>query len=158
MIMDQALEEEAMMKTVQGLLDSKNSEVFFIQKGATVFEAIVLMDEKNIGSLLVKDGENVVGIVTERDYMRKIIIKGRASKTTPVRDIMTSQLAIVAPELTITEAMAIMSEKHCRHLPIFDGRRFMGLVSMGDLSRELSKEHEMTIMYLRDYITGSYPQ
>ncbi len=139
---------------IRNLLEKKGREVFTIQAGTTVFAAIAEMDVRNVGSLLVKDGDKVVGIITERDYLRKVILKGRASKETSVETIMTSVLYTVSPDDTVSMALAIMTEKRCRHLPVFEGDQLTGIVSTGDLVKETISRQNFMIQMLKDYMSG----
>jgi CBS domain-containing protein len=143
------------MTTVARLLDSKGHDVWSIDPAASVYEAIDRMAEKNVGALLVVEGETLKGIVSERDYARKVILQGRSSRDTPVRDIMTDKVYFVGPERTVEECMALMTEHHIRHLPVLDGdRRPIGMVSIGDAVRSILSEKEMLIEHLENYITG----
>jgi len=145
------------MGRVADLLRVKGRMVHSIESGATVFEAVKRMVDHNVGSLLVLDGDEIRGIITERDYLREIALKGRTSKTTSVREIMTSQLVCVGPNHLIEECMAIMTTKRIRHLPVLEDGRLAGVVSIGDLVKQLSKDQKFEIQYLTDYITGKYP-
>ena len=143
------------MKTVSELLKSKpDTAVHAIAPDAPVLDAIKLMAEKRIGALLAMEGERVVGIVTERDYARKVVLKGRSSKETPVRDIMTSAVMYVRPEQSSEECMVLMTEKRLRHLPVMDGDRLVGMVSIGDLVKEVISEQKFLIEQLQQYISG----
>lgn len=145
------------MGTIAKVLAAKGNEVHTIAPDATVYEAVVRMVEKNVGSLLVLDGDKIAGIVTERDYLRQIAVKGRTSKTTRVGEIMTTPLVYVGPGQTVEEAMAIMSDRRIRHLPVVDGGRLIGLVSIGDLVKRVASDQKFHIQYLTDYICGKYP-
>jgi CBS domain-containing protein len=140
--------------TIQSLLDKKGHRVYTIEVQQTVYEAISVMDERNVGALLVMDGERVVGIITERDYTRKVILKGRSSKETPVETIMSRDLVVIEPDRTVKEALAIMTEKRCRHLPVFRGGELLGILSIGDLVKEIIAGQEFQIQLLEDYITA----
>ena len=143
------------MKTLTELLKSKPSQtVHTIAPTAPVLEAIKLMAEKHIGALLVLEGERVAGIVTERDYARKVVLKSRSSADTPVRDIMTAEVMFVRPDQTCEECMALMTDKRLRHLPVMDGDRLIGLVSIGDLVKEVISDQQFTIAQLQHYISG----
>ena len=139
---------------IRNLLEKKGTEVFTIQATQTVFAAVAEMDAKNVGSLLVKDGEKVVGIITERDYLRKVILKGRASKDTAVATIMTQVLHTICPDDTVSTALAMMTEKRCRHLPVFENDQLLGIVSTGDLVKETMSRQKFMIQMLKDYMTG----
>jgi CBS domain-containing protein len=143
------------MKTVIELLKAKpDRTVHTIAPGEPVLDAIKLMAEKRIGALLVIEGGQVAGIVTERDYARKVVLKGRSSKETPVRDIMTSAVMYVRPEQSSEDCMVLMTEKRLRHLPVMDGDKLIGLVSIGDLVKEVISEQKFLIEQLQHYISG----
>ena len=142
------------MKTVKDILRSKGYDVWSIVPDATVYEALKFMDDKNVGALVVLDGETVVGIISERDYARKVILHGRSSKELPVREIMTTTVYYVRPEQSIQECMALMTDKRVRHLPAMENDRLVGLISIGDVVKAIIAEHESTIKHLEDYITG----
>ena len=133
------------------LAHQKASTVWSIGPNAMVFDAIQLMDEKNVGALPVLEHGKLVGIVTERDYTRKVILRGRASKDTPVSDIMTRQLLTVNPSSSITECMRIMSERHVRHLPVLDGTSLVGILSVGDVLNWIVWAQKATIDNLERY-------
>ena len=143
------------MKTVAELLKSKSvNSVFSIAPDASVLDAVKLMAEKNIGALLItKDGE-LVGIFTERDYSRKLVLAGLSSKDTPVRDVMTANVMYVRPTQTNEECMALMTENRLRHLPVMDNGRLLGLLSIGDLVKDIMSEQQFTIKQLEHYISG----
>ena len=142
------------MKTVQQILDGKGSDVWSITPDASVLEAIKLMAEKEVGALLVMKGEKPVGIVSERDYARKVILKGRSSQETSIQDIMTTHVVYVSPDQSIEECMALMTEKHIRHLPVMDGERLRGMLSIGDLVKAVIAEQKLVIKELERYISG----
>jgi len=143
------------MTSVARILKSKPEQtVHTIGPDASVFEAVKLMADKSIGALVVVDGPKVIGIITERDYARKIILMARASKDTPVRDIMNSAVMYVRPDQTSEECMVLMTEKRLRHLPVMDGDRLVGLVSIGDLVKDIISEQQFIIHQLQQYITG----
>ena len=143
------------MTTVAQILRSKPVKaVHTIAPGATVYEAVKLMAEKNVGGLMVVDGDKVAGVFTERDYARKVVLMGRSSKDTPVREIMTSPVMYVSPERTSEECMAIMTENRFRHLPVMDKGRLVGLVSIGDLVKDVISEQKFIIEQLEHYIAG----
>ena len=143
-----------MESKIQALLDRKGHEVFSIQAGQTVYDAIAEMDAKQVGGLIVMDGEEVVGIITERDYLRKVILKGRSSKETTVETIMTRKLVSVTPDQTIGYAMALVTEKRCRHLPVFKDGRLDGVLSIGDLVKWIIASQQFEIQILEDYISN----
>ena len=143
------------MKIVAHILKSKPEQtVYTIPPAASVFDALKLMAEKSIGALVVIEGEKVVGIITERDYARKIILMARSSKETPVRDIMASSVMYVRPDQTSEECMVLMTENRLRHLPVMDGGRLIGLISIGDLVKDIISEQKFIIQQLEHYITG----
>jgi CBS domain-containing protein len=145
------------MKTVAEILKSKgDSTVHTIEPGASVLDAVKRMAEKNIGALLVVDGDGVVGIVTERDYARKVVLMSRSSKDTPLRDVMTSQVMFVRPSQTSEECMALMTQSRLRHLPVMDGGRLVGLISIGDLVKGIISEQNFIIEQLQHYIAGEH--
>lgn len=142
------------MKTVTDILRSKGHDVWSITPDATVYEALKFMADRNVGALVVLDGENVVGIMSERDYARKVILHGRSSREIPVREIMTTKVYYVRPEQNIEECMALMTDKRVRHLPALEDDRLVGVISIGDVVKAIIAEHESTIKHLEDYITG----
>lgn len=142
------------MTTVRQLLDQKGSTVWSIHPDATVFAAIAKMAEKDIGSLVVMEGDELVGIITERHYARNVVLKGKASPATPVRDIMERHVVIAQPEQTVDECMAIMTEGRVRHLPVFEGAKPIGIVSIGDLVKSIISEQKFVIVQLEQYIHG----
>jgi CBS domain-containing protein len=138
---------------VAKVLEEKGSEVLQIDAGATVFDAIKQMVEANVGALLVSERGNVAGIVTERDYLRRVTLEGRTERETLVREIMTSPLVYVTPETSVEECMAVMTERRIRHVPVFSDRReLVGIVSIGDLVKFKSKEQDFQIKFLTEYI------
>ena len=142
------------MARVSEILRGKGGDVLKIDGSATVFEAITKIVELNVGSILVTDGDKVVGIMTERDYLRKIAVQGRTSRDTLVREIMTSPLVYVTPETTIEESMAIMTDRRIRHLPVVEDDDVVGIVSIGDVVKFQSREQTFQIQYLTEYISG----
>jgi CBS domain-containing protein len=139
------------------LAHKKASTVWSIGSTAMVIDAIQLMDEKNVGALPVVDNGKLAGIISERDYTRKVILKGRSSKETPVSDVMTEQLLKVTPSDTVTECMRTMTEKQVRHLPVLEGTNLVGILSIGDVVNWLISAQTATIDNLERYITGDYP-
>jgi len=139
------------------LLNSKGGEVQRIQPTATVIEAVRTMNESRIGSLLVMNNDEVVGIFTERDVLTRILDSDLDPHTTAVADVMTSDLVTIRPTATIEEAMAVVTEKRCRHLPVMDGNVLLGLVSSGDLTRWMTRNQAIHIQDLVNYITRKYP-
>jgi CBS domain-containing protein len=143
------------MTTVRSVLQTKGNTIWSIAPDAIVFDAIKVMAEKNIGALLVLQKEKVVGIFSERDYARKIVLKGESSRTTAVKDVMTSGVLSVQPEQSLDECMALMTNKHVRHLPVLENGILIGLISIGDVVKAIISEHEYTIKQLENYITGA---
>jgi CBS domain-containing protein len=144
------------LEHVSDILDEKGREVLSIAGDATVFDAIKRMVEANVGSLLVMEGSKLAGIVTERDYLRRVALEGRTEKETPVRDIMSSPLVYVTPETSLDECMGVMTERRIRHLPVLaDEREVVGLVSIGDLVKYRSKRQDVQIRLLTDYISSA---
>ena len=139
---------------IQTLLDRKGHEVYSIQADQTVYEAITEMDAKHVGGLIVMDGEEVVGIITERDYLRKVILRDRSSKETTVETIMTRNLVSITPDHTIEDAMKLVTEKRCRHLPVFKDGQLDGILSIGDLVKAIIANQEFEIHILQDYISS----
>ncbi len=142
------------MKLVKHLLGTKGRDIIFIAPDASVLDAIKLMADKAIGSLLVMRGDAMLGIVTERDYARKVIVKGRSSKSTLVSEIMTADVLSVAPERTVNDCMAVMTEKKIRHLPVVDGDKVVGVISIGDLVQAIISDQQDEIEQLEHYISG----
>lgn len=142
------------MMTVRQLLERKGTDVWSVAPNDSVFKAIELMALRGIGALLVTDHDELVGIVSERDYARKVILKGRSSKETPVRDIMTAKVLYVAPERTLDECMALMTGKRIRHLPVMENRRLIGMISVGDVIKAIISHQEFIIEQLENYIKG----
>ena len=141
------------MSDVAKVLEGKGSEVLTIDAEATVFEAIKRMVEANVGALLVTEGGKVAGIVTERDYLRRVTLEGRTEEETLVREIMTAPLVYVTPETSVDECMAIMTERRIRHLPVFtEDRDLAGIVSIGDVVKFKSAEQDFQIRFLTEYI------
>jgi CBS domain-containing protein len=148
-------EENNVMTAVADILKSKaDPTVHAVRPDDSVFEALQRMADKGIGALLVMDGEAIVGIVTERDYARKIALKGRTSALTLVRDVMTASVLFVKPAQSSEECMALMTNNRVRHLPVVDDGKLLGLISIGDLVKEIISEQKFTIEQLEHYITG----
>ena len=142
------------MKQISDLLNHKGRDIWSLSPDATVYEAIDQMSQKGVGALLVMEGETLVGIVSERDYARKVILKGKSSKETPVREIMSSPVICARPNLTVEETMALMTEKRVRHLPVVSGEKVVGVISIGDVVRGIIDDKEFDIQQLTKYITG----
>jgi len=136
------------------ILAEKSGEVLRIDVDASVFDAVKQMVEANVGALLVTEAGEVTGIVTERDYLRRVTLEGRTDKETPVREIMSSPLIVATPETTIDEAMALMTDRRFRHVPVVDGGEVVGIVSIGDLVKFTSQQQSFELKYLHDYIAA----
>ena len=142
------------MRTVAEILDSKGHDVWSVSASDTVYEEVKLMADKEIGGLLVMDEEKLVGILTERDYARKVVLDGLSSRDLPVSQVMTKKVLCVTPERTIDECMALMTDKRARHLPVVDHKRVVGVVSIGDLVKAVISEQRVLIDQLQHYISG----
>lgn len=142
---------------IELLLADKGGDVWSIEPGATVFEAIKLMAEKNVGALLVVENGRLAGILSERDYTRKVILKGKSSRETPVRDIISINPVMVSPGDKVVDCMRLMTQKRVRHLPVLDGEKIVGVVSIGDLVNWTISTQSATIDQLQKYINGEYP-
>jgi len=143
------------MKSVAQVLKSKPRQtVEAVAPSTSVYEAVKLMAEKNVGALLVLEGERIAGIVTERDYARKIVLLGRSSRETPVGDMMSSPVMYVRPDQTNEECMALMTDNRVRHLPVVDQGKLLGLISIGDLVKDIISEQKFIIEQLEHYIAG----
>jgi signal-transduction protein with cAMP-binding, CBS, and nucleotidyltransferase domain len=144
------------MSRVSDLLGEKGHDVFVIDAGASVFEAVQRMVERNVGSLLVTEEGQISGIVTERDYLRRVTLEGRTDRETAVREVMSSPLVVVTPETTVDECMAVMTNRRIRHLPVVVEGRVVGLISIGDLVKFQSRQQTFEIRHLTEYITAGY--
>jgi CBS domain-containing protein len=142
------------MLSVKELLERKGHAVWSISPEASVFDALKLLAEKDIGALLVIENGKMVGILSERDYARKVVLKGKTSMETPVREIMTPNVVTVRADQTIEDCMAMMTQRHIRHLPVVDGDRINGLISIGDVVKAIISQQEFVIEQLENYITG----
>ena len=142
--------------TISAVLQYKGAQVWTISPDATVFDAILLMTEKNVGALLVLEGEALLGLISERDYARKVTLKGKSSKQTPVREICSSPLITITPSHTVEEGLRIMTHNRVRHLPILEGGKLVGIVSIGDLVNWTISAQSHTINQLEKYIAGQY--
>jgi CBS domain-containing protein len=140
------------MKTVQQLLESKRYSVVSVSPADTVLEALKVMAEKEIGAVIVIENEHLVGIFSERDYARKVVLQGKASKDTPVREIMTEKVVCVRQEQTIEDCMGLMTDKRIRHLPVLEHKKVIGVISIGDVVKEMLYEKEFVIKQLESYI------
>ncbi len=142
------------MSTVRQLLRTKQPEIWTIGPRGSVYEALELMAEKDVGALLVMSEGRLEGIFSERDYARKVVLKGKKSRETLVGELMTQAIFYVTPEQTVEECLALMTEKHVRHLPVLDNSHLVGLVSIGDAVKCIIDEQQLTIRHLENYITG----
>ncbi|MEO8007594.1 MAG: CBS domain-containing protein [Betaproteobacteria bacterium] len=140
------------MKTVQQLLESKRYSVVSVTPSTTVLEALKVMAEKEIGAVMVIDDGHLVGIFSERDYARKVVLQGKASNDTPVREPMTERVVCVKPEQTIEDCMGLMTDKRIRHLPVLEHKKVIGVISIGDVVKEMLSEKEFVIKQLESYI------
>lgn len=137
---------------VSDILKGKQSNIYSVTGQVSVYDAIKVMGEKNIGALLIMEEDRLTGILSERDYARKIVLKGKSSRETPVKDIMTENVLTVTPEDSIERCMAIMSEKHIRHLPVVEADKVLGMVSIGDVVNGIIESQKQTIAHLQSYI------
>jgi len=140
------------MKTLKQLLEAKGKNVYSIAPDARVFDALKLMADKSVGALIVMEGSRIVGILSERDYARKVILHGKSSHDLQVREIMTGKVIAVQLSQTVEECMALMTDKRIRHLPVTEGERLVGVLSIGDLVKEVIAEQRQTIEQLESYI------
>ncbi|HPC86753.1 MAG TPA: CBS domain-containing protein [Smithellaceae bacterium] len=144
------------MNYVRDILRTKDGKIQTISPKATVYEALEKMSEKEIGALVVMENKKVVGIISERDYARKIILQGKTSKKTLVKEVMSSHLFSVTPDTTVEDAMVLMTGKHVRHLPVFEKSKFVGIISIGDVLKLIISNKDFLINQLSDYIAGKY--
>jgi CBS domain-containing protein len=142
------------MLTAKDILKDKGRAVWSVKPTDSVLQALGVMAEHDIGAVLVMDGDKLVGVLSERDYARKVVLAGRSSKDSPVKDVMTVHVVCVAPERTIDECMALMTSKRLRHLPVLDHKRVVGIVSIGDLVKATIDDQQFTITQLQMYIAG----
>lgn len=143
------------MVTVKQLIKEKGEQVWTIAPEATVYDALKMMSEKNVGALPVIDNDRLIGVISERDYARKVILQGKSSLQTPVRDIMTSKVIYVRPEQKVSDCMALMTDKRVRHLPVLDeAEKLAGIISIGDVVKEIMAEQKVFIQDLMNYIEG----
>ena len=142
------------MKTIRQLLEGKGHDVVSATPNTSVYEALELMAENNIGALLVLEADNLVGIFSERDYARKVVLRGKSSRGTVLGEIMSQEVACVRPAQTIQECMALMTDKHIRHLPVLEDEKLVGVISIGDVVKAVISEQEFLIGQLENYITG----
>lgn len=143
------------MKLVKHLLKEKGNAIWSVTPDTMVYDALKLMAEREVGALLVLEGGKLVGIISERDYARKVILKGKSSLDTPVKEIMTPRVQFVRPEQTVEECMALMTDKRIRHLPVLVDDQVIGVLSIGDLVKAVISEKDFMLKQLENYITGS---
>ncbi len=143
--------------TIEKILRRKSGQIWSVSPEATVYDAIALMAEKNVGALLVMENEKLVGIVSERDYSRKVMLRGKTSRTSTVGEIMTTELTTANPRETVEECLRFMTEKRIRHLPVIANGELRGVISIGDLVKEVISSQSATLDQMRDYIAGGYP-
>ena len=141
------------MATVKQILQDKGHEVWSVGPELSVYDAIAMMADKEVGALVVMDADKLVGVFTERDYARKVVLQGRSSKDTRIRDIMTSRVAYARPDQSVEECMAVMTEKRIRHLPVMEGEQMLGIISIGDLVKAIIEEQQHVIEQLEQYIS-----
>lgn len=142
------------MKTVGDILQTKGREVWTISRESIVFDALKVMADKNVGALVVLDGEEVAGILSERDYARKVILHGKSSRELKAGEIMSATVYFVSPEQNIEDCMALFTNKRVRHLPVLQSNELIGIISIGDVVKAVIAEQEYTIKHLENYITG----
>ena len=144
------------MRLVQDILNTKGHDVFYVGPQVTIFDAIQLMADNSIGSLLVMEQNKPIGIVTERDYARKVALEGRSSREALVSEIMSTKVLCVSPERSVEDCMALMTDKRARHLPVVENKSVIGMISIGDLVKAVIAEQKFMIDQLHDYITGAH--
>ena len=144
------------MTTIAQLLNTKGNQIWSVEPKATIFEALEIMSEKEIGALLVMEDGKLTGIFSERDYARKVILKGKSSKETLVGELMTKKVFYMDPQKTINDCMAMMTTKRIRHVPVIEDNQVVGIVTIGDVVNQIISEQEVTINHLENYITGSH--
>ena len=142
--------------TIGAILRQKRNDIFSVQSDATVFEAIEMMDAKNVGALLVMDGERLNGIISERDYTRKVFLRGKRSRETKVAEIMSTNVTVTHPREPVEKCLRLMTDKHIRHLPVVDGDQVVGVISIGDLVKHVISCQQAAIAHLENYIQGGY--
>jgi len=142
------------MRSVKDILEEKGTQVYAVSPDATVYEALQIMADKNVGALMVIEGDTVAGLVSERDYARKIILKGKFSKDVPVREIMTVDIIRIGPDNDVEYCMELMTDKRVRHLPVFENDRLIGIISIGDIVKAIIEHKEEIIEQLENYIKG----
>ena len=144
------------MTTIAQLLNTKGDQIWSVETKATIFEALEIMSEKEIGALLVMEDGKLTGIFSERDYARKVILKGKSSKETQVGELMTKKVFYIDSQKTINDCMAMMTAKRIRHVPVIEDNQVMGIITIGDVVNQIISEQEVTINHLENYITGSH--
>lgn len=142
---------------IRSILESKGTQIYWLKPDDSVFDAIALMSEKSAGALLVMNAGKLEGIISERDYARKVILKGKSSRETKISEIMSSPVVTVTPDVCVDDCMRIMTVRRIRHLPVVEGERVVGIVSIGDLVKWLLSRQQETIEQLESYIAGVYP-
>jgi CBS domain-containing protein len=142
------------MRSVKDILEEKGTQIYDVSPDATVYEALQIMADKNVGALMVIEGDTVAGLVSERDYARKIILKGKFSKDVPVREIMTVDIIRIGPDNDVEYCMELMTDKRVRHLPVFENDRLIGIISIGDIVKAIIEHKEEIIEQLENYIKG----
>ena len=142
------------MATVRHILQTKGNEIWSVTPDTSVYDALQVMAEKNVGALLVMSGEKLLGIFSERDYARKNILNGEYSHATAIKEVMTSMVMFVHPDQSIEECMALMTQRRVRHLPVIEQGHLVGLISIGDVVKEIISDQQQTIQHLENYITG----
>jgi CBS domain-containing protein len=143
------------MTTVRSVLQSKGGDIWSTAPDTLVFDALKVMAEKNIGALLVMEGNQLIGIFSERDYARKVVLKGESSHNIAIQNVMTSGVISVTPDQSIEDCMALMTGRHIRHLPVLENSKLFGMISIGDVVKAIISQHEDTIKQLENYITGA---
>jgi CBS domain-containing protein len=142
------------MRSVKDILQEKGTQVYAVSPDAKVYEALQIMADKNVGALMVIEGDMAVGLISERDYARKIVLKGKLSRDVPVRDIMTVDMIRIGPDADVEECMELMTDKRVRHLPVFENDRLLGIISIGDIVKAIIEHKEEIIEQLENYIKG----
>lgn len=143
--------------TIETILSQKSGAIWSVAPGATVYDAIAMMAEKNVGALLVMENDKLVGIISERDYSRKVMLKGKTSRNSFVHEIMTTELTTAHPRETVEDCLRFMTDKHIRHLPVVAEGELRGVISIGDLVKQVISAQSATLDQLKDYIAGGYP-
>jgi CBS domain-containing protein len=141
---------------ISAILSQKGREIFSVSPDVTVFDAISMLDQKNVGAVLVMDGERLVGMFSERDYTRKVVLRGKRSRETTVAEIMSTDLKVVQPREAVEECLRLMTDKRIRHLPVLDGEKVVGVISIGDLVKWVISCQSAAIAHLENYIQGGY--